>query len=99
MCDAKRRILLLLDNATSHGCPGVEKTVHGLRALELSNVTCLFLPANTTSVVQPLDAGIIAAFKARYRRLLLEYLVMHDVQANDIDVKMVITTEQIHALA
>jgi hypothetical protein len=39
----------------------------------LSNLVVLFLPANTTSHVQPLDQGIIAAFKAHYKRYLIDW--------------------------
>ena len=60
----KRKILLFLDNATSHS-----------HDLEFSNVKLKFLPANTTSVLQPLDQGIIWAFKARYRKKFLKHLI------------------------
>ena len=52
----RRKILLFIDNAPSHIIEN------------LSNVIVKFLPANTTSVLQPLDQGIIKAFKARYRK-------------------------------
>jgi hypothetical protein len=59
-----RKVLLLLDNATSHAEP---KT--------LRNVKVLFLPPNTTSCLQPLDAGIIRAFKAYFRCHHLRHLI------------------------
>ena len=40
----------------------------GFKGFQYQNVVCLFLPPNVTSVVQPLDQGIIVAFKAHYRR-------------------------------
>ena len=55
-----------MDNVSSHG---------GSDALALSNVTVKFLPANTTSHLQPLDGGIIQAFKLRYRQKLMEYIL------------------------
>lgn len=54
---AKKKVLLLLDNASSHG-----------KQPKLSNVTIHFLPPNTTSHIQPMDAGIIRTFKAYYSR-------------------------------
>jgi hypothetical protein len=61
----KRKVLLILDNA---GC-------HKLNGLELKNVEILFLPPNTTTKLQPLDAGIIASFKAKYRQKLIRFLL------------------------
>ena len=75
MAEAGRHILLLMDNASSHMLPVEAIEQEGLKMIELSNITLLFLPANTTSVVQPLDAGIIHAFKAHYRTLLMRWLL------------------------
>lgn len=58
--DPSRRVLLLLDNCSAHG------TAESLPAV--NNVEIMFLPPNTTSKLQPLDAGIIAATKTRYRK-------------------------------
>lgn len=53
-----QRVLLLLDNCSSHNHDG----------LNLQYVDVYFLPPNTTSKIQPMDAGIIMAFKMHYYR-------------------------------
>ncbi len=59
---ARRHILLFLDNAPSH--PKVQ----------LKNVKIQFLPANTTSVSQPMDQGIIQTMKLKYRKRQLQHV-------------------------
>ena len=60
----KRKILLFLDNAGSH--PDIK----------LLNIQLQYLPPNTTSELQPLDAGVIANFKVNYRKLLLQNILI-----------------------
>lgn len=43
--------------------------------LSAPNVTLIFLPPITTAVYQPMDAGVIAALKRRYKRRLLAIVV------------------------
>ena len=59
----KRRIILFVDNATSH----VSK--------KLSNVHVRFFPPYLTSELQPLDQGLIQAMKANYRKSMLHSLL------------------------
>ena len=64
MARDNRHILMLMDNAPSHIIPET-----------LTHIRCEFLPPNTTSHLQPMDAGIISAFKAHYRRYLCRFHV------------------------
>ncbi|GFW62430.1 tigger transposable element-derived protein 1 [Trichonephila clavipes] len=48
------KVLSIVDNAASHP------------QLEHPNVQLVFLPPNTTSLIQPLDQGIIVTFKKYY---------------------------------
>jgi len=59
----KRRVILFLDNATSHP------------KIALENVKVVFLPPNTTSHCQPMDQGIIQNFKVIYRSMLVKRLL------------------------
>ena len=61
-------ILLLLDNFDAH-----------IQGLELapppSNIQVQFLPANSTSLYQPLDQGIINNLKVYYCKKWLQYMI------------------------
>ncbi len=56
--------LLLLDNCGSHGDLPV-----------LDGVTYCFLPPNTTALYQPMDQGLIALCKKKYRSCYLQRAV------------------------
>ncbi|XP_056008513.1 tigger transposable element-derived protein 6-like [Ostrea edulis] len=58
MVRQNRKVLLLVDNCSAHPKDAADR---------LSNVKLEFLPANTTSVIQPCDQGIIKNLKTLYR--------------------------------
>ncbi|XP_039598433.1 tigger transposable element-derived protein 1-like [Polypterus senegalus] len=64
------KVLLLLDNAGGHPLD-----------LCYQGVKIEFLPPNTTSLIQPMDQGVIRAFKALYTKNSLQ----HMVEAMDTD--------------
>lgn len=41
----------------------------------LKNITLNFLPPNTTSLLQPMDQGIINNLKIKYRQRLIKYIL------------------------
>ena len=51
----------------------------------LSNVKLVFLPANTTSTLQPLDQGIIANLKVNYRKRLLQSVLAKVDKGEEIE--------------
>jgi hypothetical protein len=63
-----------MDNFSAH-LAAVSELESMPEGLGLKNTEVLFLPPNTTSKLQPLDQGIIAAFKARYRRNWIRYML------------------------
>jgi DDE superfamily endonuclease len=56
MISKNKKIILLLDNATSHN----------LENNNFSNIKLYYLPPNTTAYLQPCDQGIIRSFKVSY---------------------------------
>jgi hypothetical protein len=90
---------VLVDNASSYDVPGAEEIeLGGQKALKMSHLTILFLPATVTSHVQPLDQGIIRSFKGRARKILMRWRLALYEQAlrpgNNINVKGCKPTER-----
>ena len=67
------KALLLLDNAPTH--PNSDTIIS-----RDSTIKSIFLPPNTTSLIQPLDQGVLVALKKRYRKLLLRKLLMVEAE-------------------
>ena len=53
------------------------------QVIQLDNLLCIMLPPNATALIQPLDQGIIAMVKARYRKWFLSWILNEDAAAND----------------
>lgn len=68
-----RNILLFIDNCTAHP------------HLKFSNIKLMFLPTNSTSVLQPMDQGVIKCFKSHYRRRFLEVLISAIEKGVEVD--------------
>lgn len=58
-----RNILLFLDNAKSHS------------HLKLTNIKLAFIPPTTTSILQPINQGVIKCIKVHYRKQLLQFIL------------------------
>lgn len=67
-----RSIILFMDNAGYHS-----EDMY-------SNIKVVFLPPNTTSVLQPIDLGIIKNFKVHYSKLLLCHILTKITTAHDV---------------
>jgi hypothetical protein len=65
-----RNAILFLDNATCHA------------KVTLSNIKIAWFPANATSVLQPVDVGVIYTLKSHYRRFLIQSLIWNVEEAD-----------------
>ena len=59
-----RKVALLLDNCTAH------PEIGGLKSIDI-----FFLPPNTTSVLQPMEQGVIRSLKAKYRTKVVQKMI------------------------
>ena len=59
-----RKFALIIDSCPAH------QTI-----ADLSNVKLIFLPCNTTSVLQPMDPGVIKCLKGFYCRRLVNFII------------------------
>ncbi|CAN6659824.1 hypothetical protein TRVA0_032S00100 [Trichomonascus vanleenenianus] len=67
-----RGVLLIMDNLSAHE-PAVNTIANSGR--DLKNVVVVWLLPNSTSLCQPLDQGIIRAWKAHCRRHWVRFLL------------------------
>lgn len=77
--------ILILDNFSGHFIDMLG---------EYEYIIPLFLPPNTTSKTQPLDAGIISTCKVKYRFKLMNYVLdrvsKNDFRLNDITIQRIV---------
>jgi len=79
MCGEGRHFLLIMDNFSAHEL--AVTLVSGKQGL--SNVRIEWLPPNTTSHWQPMDQGIIASFKTKYRKRWVEFMIREYEKGRD----------------
>lgn len=66
--------MLFMDNSPTHPNSQLQS--------EDGKITCHFLPANTTALIQPMDQGVIESMKIRYRKQFIQQLVIFDEEIN-----------------
>lgn len=63
------KVLLIIDNAPTHPGLDVLNKIDG-------NIQVMFLPPNVTSILQPMDQGVIEKMKRIYRKQMLRRLLL-----------------------
>lgn len=70
-----RKAILLIDNAPSH--PDITELSSG-------DIKAYFFPPNVTSLIQPLDQGVLETLKRNYRKKLLQFLIQNLDEGNTV---------------
>ena len=65
----EQKAVLVLDSCSAH--PSEDELVSADK-----EIIAKFLPPNVTSLIQPMDQGVLESIKRRYKRKLLEELVI-----------------------
>ena len=74
----KCKIILFVDNCSAHPSTAADKC---------NNIKFVFLPPNSTSVIQPCDQGIIKNFKTHCRSMVINSII------DDIDNQVMTATD------
>lgn len=82
----KKKVLLILNNLSGHKASRMKDLP------ELQHTELLYLPTNTISNIQPLDAGIIRNFKLYYHKRLNRYMLRRLEMLDVVRVRGVIDT-------
>ncbi|XP_065284391.1 tigger transposable element-derived protein 6-like [Dermacentor albipictus] len=78
-----RKVCLLLDNCSAHHSDEVK----------LTNTELRFFPPNCTSVLQPLDQGVILSLKRAYRGRLIQRLLFNTETGRDTKVDLYVALQ------
>jgi hypothetical protein len=76
-----RRLTDEVDGVTTFTFPHFSHPIDGY---SYGCIDVAFLPANTTSLIQPLDQGVVRSFKAHYTRLYLDWVLVNDTEGVDL---------------
>jgi len=71
------KAVLVLDNCSAH--PDEEDLIS-----KDGKVIVKYLPANVTALIQPMDQGVLETLKRRYKRKILEELILRDEEGKSI---------------
>lgn len=83
----ERFVVLLLDH-----CPAHPSTI----TPGLVNIKLVFFPPNSTSMLQPLDQGIIRCLKTRYRHRVIQHILFRLEHANSTELASISLLEALH---
>lgn len=78
-------MVLIINNVPAH--PSVEK----LTSLD-GKVTFVVLPRNTTSILQPMDQGVLETLKWRYKKAFLRHTILENHAASSLSVQEIVNS-------
>lgn len=73
----EQKAVLLLDNCSAH--PDASQLISDDGKIEAK-----FLPPNVTSIIQPMDQGVLKALKWNYKKKLIRRLVIEDDRGESV---------------
>lgn len=82
-----RSVCLYLDNCSAHH----------VEDISLTNVRIIFFPPNCTSVIQPLDQGVIKSVKAAYRGRLIRKMLLNMERQRPTEINLFMALEMLAA--